>query len=461
MPDVAPEGSAPGSRLARSSMVAFGIHVGGAGLSYCVQMLLARAVGADGFGLYAYVLAWMTMLAYLAMLGSDVLLLRFIPAYRAQGAWTLLRGVIRHAERWAALVGGAVVLVGIAAARLWGSARSPDLANTFIAGLFLVPILALLWIRASVVRAFGGVASALAPDRVARDCLLLGFVGFAVLALGWRIDALDAMLATVLSAALGLALVSFAKRRWMPQMAHAAQPASDGSTWAKAALPLAAIGVAGVVVNRTGVVLLGWSGMITQAGAYALAFNVAFLVVLPRTAINALFAPVISNLFVRQDMAALQALATKASVWSLLGAACIALPLAVFADVLLGWFGPGFDAGAPALRLLLLGQVVAAAAGSQLSLLTMTGHERAAAALMLANLIVNAAMGAALIHFLGLVGAAIGATASLVLWNVAMGFLVRRSLNLVPSAFAAFRAPSARRARIAQPQLALRPSMPP
>jgi len=172
-----PGGTALSRRIARGSIVAFGTYVGGAGLTYGSQLLLARAIGADGFGIYAYVFAWITMLAYFAVLGFDVLLLRFIPAYQAQGDWSLLRGVVRYAERWAAVVGLAVALAGVAVVRLWVSARSPDLADTFLAGFLLVPVLAQLWVRSAVVRAFGGVVSALAPDRMVRDGLLLALKG--------------------------------------------------------------------------------------------------------------------------------------------------------------------------------------------------------------------------------------------------------------------------------------------
>ncbi len=445
-----PGGTALSRQLARGSIVAFGTYVGAAGLTYGSQLLLARAMGADGFGIYAYAFAWITMLAYLAVLGFDVSLLRFIPAYQAHGDWSLLRGVVRYAERWAAVVGLAVALAGVAVVKLWVSARSPDLANTFLAGFLLVPVLALLWIRSAVVRAFGGVVSSLAPDRIVRDGLLLGLTGLAAFGLGWRIDAPTAMLLTLLGALAGLGLVSLARRRWMPQAVFAAPPASAGRIWAGAALPLVVIGVAGVAVNRTGVVLLGWAGQTTDAGIYAMAFNVAFLVVLPRTAINALFAPAIARLFAQKDMAAFQALATRTSVWTLLSAVGIALPLALFAEPLMGWFGPGFSTGVPALRLLLFGQVVAAGAGSQLFLLTMTGHERSAAVLMLLNAVGNAALCAVLVHFFGLTGAAVGATVTLVLWNAAMALLIRRLLRVVPSALPAFRLPLFGKARAAR-----------
>ena len=440
-------GDALSRRLAHGSIVAFAIYVCGAGLTYCSQLLIARAVGAEGFGLYAYVSAWMTMLAYLAMLGFDVSLLRFIPDYQAHGDWPLLRGVIRYSERWAAAVGLAVAVAGVAVLEIWGSALAPDLTNTFLAGFALVPVLALLWVRSAVVRAFGGVATALAPDRIVRDGLLLGLVGLVAFGLRRPIDAPLAMLGTLLSALAGLGLVSLARRRRMPRAAIEASPAIAGRTWAATALPLVVIGVTGVAVNRTGVMLLGWAGQTTEAGIYAMAFNIAFLVVLPRTAVNALFAPAIAGLFARRDMAAFQALATKTSVWTLLSAAGIALPLALLADPLMRWFGPDFSAGVLALRLLLLGQVIAAGAGSQLFLLTMTGHERSAAVLMLADAVVNAVLCAVLIHYFGLTGAAAGATGSIVLWNAAMALLIKRLLRVTASALPAFRLPLAGKAR--------------
>ena len=435
-------GDALSRRLAHGSLIAFAIHVCGAGLAYCSQLLIARAVGAEGFGLYAYVSAWMTMLAYLAVLGFDVSLLRFIPDYQARGDWPLLRGVIRHAERWVAMAGLAVALAGVAVVEAWGRAMPPGLADTFLAGFALVPVLALLWVRSAIVRAFGGVATALAPDRIVRDGLLLGMAGLVAFGLGRRIDAPLAMLGTLLSALVGLGLVSLARRWRLPRAAIEAPAASAGPTWAATALPLVVIGVAGVAVNRTGVMLLGWTGQTTAAGVYAMAFNIAFLVVLPRTAVNALFAPAIAELFARRDMAAFQALATKTSVWTLLGAAGIALPLALLADPLMRWFGRDFGAGVPALRLLLLGQMAAAGAGSQLFLLTMTGHERSAAGLMLAHAGVNAVLCAVLIHCFGLTGAAAGAAGSIVLWNAAMALLVKRLLRVTASALPAFRLPA-------------------
>ena len=153
-------------------------------MSYLAQLAVARIVGPAGYGEYAYVLAWIMVLAYFCALGFDVSLLRFVPAYRARQAWGLLRGVTQYADRAVAATGIAVALVGAAAVLTIGEVPR-DLARIFLSGFVLVPILALLWLRCSTSRAFGGVVSALAPDRL-RDALLLCLLVIAGPGLGWR-----------------------------------------------------------------------------------------------------------------------------------------------------------------------------------------------------------------------------------------------------------------------------------
>ena len=434
-PDV-PHETSPGSasirRVAQGGGVALAVFAAGAGLSYCAQLLLARSIGPDGYGVYATVFAWMTLLGYGAALGADVSLLRFIPAYRARGEWGLLRGAIVFAERSALVAGLGIGVAGMIVVRFAASGLSSSLAHTVRIGLPLVPLYALLWIRCSTVRAFGGVFSAIAPDRLLRDGLLILLIGLCTVIAPGALGAPAMMVVTVLSAAVALLAVSAAKRRISPARLGAAAAVFAGRTWAATALPLVAIGVADVAMNRSGVMLLGWAGHTTEAGLYALAFNVAFLSVLPRTAINALLAPAIADSFARNDRSGLQALAANASLWNLAGAACVAVPVAVLAEPILAWFGPAFAAAATTLRILLLGQLVVAGAGSQLYLLTMTGHERSAAWLMVAGGGANLLLGAGLVLAFGLTGAAVAGTLLLLLTNIALALLVWHHLRLLP-----------------------------
>jgi O-antigen/teichoic acid export membrane protein len=432
-------GSAPVSRVARGGVTAFFVYGAGFGLTYCSQLVIARTLGVDTYGVYAYVFAWMVVLAYFSALGFDVGLLRFVPAYRAERAWPLLQGVIQYAQRRATVVGLSVIFIGIWVVKAWAS--SPELRNTFLSGFALVPILALVRIRCSVVRAFGGVVSALVPDRVVRDGTLIGLLAVASLGLGWTLNAPFVMVATLISSALGLVCAGLAMRHRRPRFIDNILPAYDVAAWRRAAIPLVILGATEALMNRTGVILLGWFADTKNAGIYSLAFNIALVVTMPRIAVNTLFAPVISDLYTRSDKEMMQVLITRAASWTFCAGICIAAALFILAEPLLAWFGAGYEAGVPALRILLISQVMAASAGSQLYVMTMTGHERSAAVLLVCCAMVNASGSAVLVGMFGLTGAAIGTAVSLVVWNVAMALFLRRRLNLLPGVLAIFRLP--------------------
>lgn len=425
-------------RVALGGATAFAIFMASAGITASSQLLIARIVGAHTYGNYAYVIAWTTILAYFSALGFDTALLRFVAAYRTKEAWSLARGVIQYAERRVLVVSALVVLGGMLVVMLRSEHLSPELRNTFLLGFFLVPIWALLWIRCAIIRAFGGVITAVLPDKVIRDGLVLVLVAVSAVALRLHADAPWVMIATLVGSIAALGLASVAMRRLRPGALTTTFPEYEAATWRYTAGPLLVIAAIEALLNRTGVVLLGWFGETQEAGIYSLVFNISFLVVLPRTAINTLFAPTISSMFTRKDQAALQALVTTAARWTLGAAVCIALVLAIFAEPILTWFGKDFVAGAPALRILLAGQVIAASYGSQLYVMTMTEHERAAAALLIISATLNIAAGLVFVAMLGLAGAAVATSIALSVWNVAMGSFISRHLRLVPGVFGVF-----------------------
>ena len=432
-------GQASKRRLAYGSAAAAIIFFSGAALAFFAQLVVARVLGPESFGIYAYVLAWMSVLAYTAALGFQVALLRFVSVYESKKAWSLLRGVIQYSERRAGVVGLLVILIGVTGVMIRGEAMVPELSTTFLIGFLLVPVWAFLWMRAATVRAFGGVITALVPERIMRDGLLLAFVLFASLSLKWTLDAATVMTATLVSTTLALCMAHVAMRRLRPSMIETVHVEYDVRAWRKAALPLLIVGAMDALFNRTGVLLLGWVGETKNAGIYGLAFSIAFLAVLPRTAIDTLLAPAVARHYAGRQFAELQALIVRAASWSLAAAASIALIIAVMAEYLLTWFGPEYVEGANALRILLVGQVVSASAGSQTHVLAMTGHERNLAAILALSAAVNILTSLWMILQFGLMGAACATMISLFLWNVAMAVFIKQRLDLWPGIYGILR----------------------
>lgn len=421
-------------RLARGSAQALAVHAIGLGLAFLAQMVLTRALGSDGYGVYAFVFAWVTVLARFSTLGFETSLLRFVSAYRAQHLDGLARGVIRYAERRVVVGGMIVALIGMAVVAL-GRAQMPGpLVETFIVGLMVVPVWALLRIRSSIVRALGGVVSALAPDRAVREGVLAALVGGLAFGVAWGVSAAWAMAATLVGTVIGLIAVTWSARLQFAREFPDDRPLESAAPeWRRTALPLLVSAGAAALMNRTAVVMTGWLIDTTHAGFLALAANIALMVSFPQVAVNAMFTPTIAALYKRGDHDTLQSIITTAAWWITMAALVTLLPMFVFAEFILSLFGADFTAAATAFRILLLGQLVNAAAGPVLQIMNMTGKERHVAAILATTTLVGIGLNAVLIMRFGLNGAALAAALTLIGWNCAMAAFIWYRLRLVPS----------------------------
>jgi O-antigen/teichoic acid export membrane protein len=431
------------ARVARGAAGAFSIKIFGTAASFLAQLVLARVLGVESYGVYAYVLAWTTLLALLATLGFQQGLLRFAAAYLAQEKWGLLRGVVRYAETRVAVAGVAVAAVGTALIVGLEDHLPTDLGNAFLIGLIMAPVLALLQVRGSLLRAFGKVLAALAPNLLFRHLFVLIGVGTLGIVHAGHVRAPMAMAVMLTGTVLSLVIASWSLRGARPGELAGAAIAEERAVWLPATRFMLLMAGGQLLLERTDVLLLGWFAGTTAAGIYSIAYRIAVLVTFVLNAVNIIFAPTIAALYVQGDRSGLQALATMTAWWATLSALAIALPLLVLSEFWLGLFGEAFVAGSSALRILLIGQVVSAMAGSVGYLMMMTGHERQAAFIILGATACNILLNLLLIPPFGMQGAAVASAVTVIAWNVAMAVFLWRKLGIVPSILGSLRGTTA------------------
>jgi O-antigen/teichoic acid export membrane protein len=401
--------------------------VGGAGLTCLAQLVFARKIGAPSYGIYSYVLAWTTLLSYMAALGFNTVLLRFLAAYCATEQWSLARGIIRFAFGRSLLVAMVIAIGGSAAVLLFAH----DYPHEMAIGLATVPLATLYVLGSAAARALGGVISAIAPERLVRDGLTVALVVLAGMLSATPVDATTVLIALMVGSAATAGILGLCLRKLWPSQLRSAVPAYAPSDWWHLALPVMIMIGVEVLMSRAGLILLGWIGNTHAAGIFALGLNLALFLALPRMAVGTFFSPTASKLHVSQNQAALQSLFARATVLSLAGTIALALPLLFLMEPLLRLFGEDFVATAPIAQILVVGQIFAAATGPQLNLLTMTGHEWVAARMLVVGAIVNIAACAIGIVFFGAIGAAVATTATNVVWNAAMAVYLYKRVNMI------------------------------
>lgn len=433
------QGNAPAQQLARGSLISFMIQGAGAGLIFFSEVVLARALSAHGYGLYAMAMAWLQVLTMVALLGSNHLLLRFVPAYVAKVEWSLLRGLLRQCRRGSLLVSLAIFALAAMTLTILSDRLSPEFRWAFLIGLAALPLHALSIQRQAVLRGLHRVAAALSPEYIVRPLLLLLVVSTLAWGFTSPISAPIALAVNGVAVMAAFALGVYWQRRAMPAEATAAHPATQSREWVAIAIPLFLIASMQLLIVRMDIILLGAMAGREQAGIYAAASRVADLIVFALAAANAIIAPMISGFHARDDMNGLQHLMTLLAKGVLVFTAPLVLLVVIFGHAILGIFGEGYQIGYVPLLILVCGQMVNALSGSVSFLMTMTGHQRESLHILVIAAGLNLMLQLALIPNFGMLGAAIATALATVFWNLFMRQYIRKTMGFDPSVLILFR----------------------
>lgn len=401
-------------------------------MGFVISVLLARLLGGAAYGRYVYALAWASVLALPAILGLDRFLVRGIAVYEVEQKWQLMRGLLRRTNQLVLLSSSIIASAGCVVATMWlsGSLRWP-----LCVAMLFIPLTTLTLIRQGAMQAIGRVVTGQLPEYVIRPLITLAGIGALEFAGGGALTATTALGANVAGVAVAFVVGALLLRRALPSVLRTVQPEYATGEWIRAALPMMLIASVWLANNYIATLVVGALDGSRAAGVYSVAEKGAELIVLVLVAANMPLAPVIARLHARKDRVGLQRATERVAQAALLVSLPIAAAFAIFPSIYLSLFGASFQAGATALTILALAQLVNAAAGPAGNVLIMTGHERAAVQGVGAGMLANLVLGVVLVPQLGVTGGAIASGSSLVLWNAIMLILARRHVGINATAF--------------------------
>jgi O-antigen/teichoic acid export membrane protein len=420
-----------GSRLdptLRRGAVLFALQVGNVLLAYTAQVLLARWLGGEQFGVYVYAWAWANLLAVPAGLGLSTGVMRFIPTYRAAGDVGRLRRLVRWARN---IVFTAGIVVGALCAALAIVFRDVIPVHYFLplwVAFAMVPLLALATLHTNEGHSLGHPAAGYLPWVIGSN---LGVIGCAALLRNAGPPlAAGVLLVTML---LVLALIVLAQRsriaRWLP-VAAGAGPGTEARLWLRVSMPLLLSSLLYVLLERADLVLVGSLLGPREAGIYSAAARTALLASFTTVAITTVATPRIAELHAAGRHAELAAYAATVTRWTFWPSLAAGLVIVFWGGSILSWFGAGFVEGWASLALLSFAQVALASVGLAPHLLNMTGHQTAGAAAMAAAVALSLTLGFLLIPRLGMTGAAAATTCAIALRSAGHAYLAHRTLGI-------------------------------
>lgn len=414
-----------GVDLAKTSAQTLVIRVLGIALTYAFSLVVTNLLGPGAFGDYTFLVLIINVLSIFSALGLDALVVRFAAGKAARQDWGLLRTFDRTARRVQALAAIAVAgSLALASAFGWLSAWG----SAFLFGVAALGILPQTWLK-YFPQAFKGLRQIrryAVFSYVATPALSLVFLGAYWYGLGDRAPALAHLSALVCAAAVAF---FFWKKTLRELPGVAAGIPMRPPDLLRQSWPFLLTGSLMFLNHWADQLLLKTLRGSYDLGLYAAGNRIVNMVTIPLLAVNSIVAPRLAGLWTQDDRAGLRRAARQATrliVWSSLP---VFLVVFVFAEFLLGLFGPEFVSGAPAMRILLLGQCCNVLVGPTGAVLNMTRYERLMNRLALAGLVVNVAANLLLVPRFGATGAAAGSALGLAVLNGAAWYFIRKNLG--------------------------------
>ncbi|MGE0502477.1 MAG: oligosaccharide flippase family protein [Rhizobiaceae bacterium] len=417
----------------RMSVIAFSIRIVSAVIAFASQVLLARWLGSFEYGVFVLVWTTMIIVGNLSCLGFHTSVIRFIPEYREKGMLGELRGVLL-ASRLVVIVASTLIAgLGILFTWLLVPTIEAYYVIPFVLGFICLPMIALSDMLQGIARANAWAYLALGPTYITRPILILASMG-AALALGYRPDAVTAIIAAILATYV-TTIIQLVRVTGRADGRVAPGPRSYLiGAWFAVSLPIFLVESFFFLLTNADVLLVGFFMEPHDVAVYFATVKTLALVHFVYFAVKAGVAQRYAS-FTHGDPSRLAAFARETVSWTFWPSVVMAMAVLVLGKPMLMLFGPGFDVGYPLLFLLVAGVVARSAVGPAESLLTMSGHQNVCAGVYALTLAINVALSVVLIPAYGLWGAAIGTAAAMLFEAFALSFTVWRKLGIVMAIF--------------------------
>lgn len=419
------------AQLLRGGVGSAVIQVANRALSLALGILLARTLGAEGYGVYAYAFAIMSLLMVFAEAGVPTLLLREVAAAQGREEWGVLRGALRRSRQFVAFTSITMALLGLAVLMAFAGETTTASQQTIGMMLLVLPVAALVKTSAHAMRGLHRVVTGQSVELLFRPLLVLLFVAAIFGVWPSLREPQYAMAAQFAAALLVLAASTYLLRRYLPDAALCVAHEYRSREWLRSALPFTLIGGAGIINNQADIIMLGWFRPADEIGVYRVATQGSILVAFGLQAVSAVAAPQFARLYAQGDRERLQRLVTMSGRAVLLAALPVALAFILAGGAIAkAVFGADFVASHTPMAILAVGQLSLGLLGLSGPLLSMAGYEAPISRAIWVSAITNVLLNLLFIPILGTAGAALSSAATVIGWHVHLYVFAKKTINI-------------------------------
>jgi O-antigen/teichoic acid export membrane protein len=419
----------------RMALTAFAIRIISAALAFVSQIVLARLMGEYEYGIFVFVWVLIVLFGDLSCLGFHTAIVRFLPQYKAAGAFEEIRGLTGTARLFGLLSGTLVLVVGMITLHLFGDRIQSYYLVPIFLGLLAMPMIALGDILEGTSRANHWPVMALSPVYIIRPILIIScmLVAIGLGAPHTAVTAMQAALVATYVTALGQYVATLIRLR---RHYHEGPRKVDFLGWLSVAFPIFLIEGVSFLLTNSDVVVVGIFLEPHDVAIYFAAAKTMALVHFINFSVKAASGPRFSAIIAEGTREQLGAAAIDAAKWTFWPALAVGLVVLAAGHLLLSLFGGAFTAGYVLMVILLAGILAKALVGPAETLLMMSGKQNICVALYAGALTANVVLNVLLIPHFGIEGAAIATASAMAVEALLLHIAVRHALGIALFAFA-------------------------
>lgn len=397
-------------------------------------VLLARMLGAEGYGNYVYVMSIITVLGIPIQSGLHTLIVRETAYYNAQKQWALMKGLLNLSTHWVYLSSTIILIASLVLVYL-------DIIDTQLSALsiglalILLPITQINLLRSAMLRGLTKVSLSEVPEQIIKPICVISALA---LLLYFNIELnLDHAFGIVLMGSVIAFSISYTfVHSQSPTQLKNTVGSLDIERWKKSWLPLALFSWVHIANSQINVLLLGALADKTSVGLFQVGFQAASVVAIALAVINSVTAPHIATLNAEKRISAIQTLLTRSAQLATISATLVLAVYCFWGEALITFiFGEEFRVSWKCMLILSLGHLASAFAGSVGITLQMLGYDKSTTQLMCVGFAVNLLISIILIPLYGAEGAAVAYAGSIVLWNTLLAFKLKSATTLNSTIF--------------------------
>jgi O-antigen/teichoic acid export membrane protein len=346
-------------------------------VSFFFTMAASIILGPAGLGLYRQVSQVLTIAGQVGLAGFNYAAMRFIARARAIADHGAVRGAARGGLLGSAIASivvttGLIIMADPIARRFADSGEDVvDLTELIRLGAAYVPCFALMQVLRYCTQAYKTMVPSVVAGNIVQPLVRLA-LGVGLLMAGFGVA--GAVASLMVSMAVGAIAAGWYFARMLTPNERAAAPRPQHGAMLRFALPQGGSSLLGIQSLGLGIIVLGIYSSDTAVGLFSIALSLQGPGGVFLSGIVNIWAPVVSDLYEKGEIARLDALYKTVTRWVVTFAFPVYAALILEPDAFVVFFGSGAADAAPIVAIIAVGNLFYAGTGPTGYVISMTGR---------------------------------------------------------------------------------------